>query len=64
MAGRLGSAHETAGIPLTEYRLFRVRTPDKGTRRIHVILYAKGDLRGATAPTDQLPIEEYTGRRP
>jgi hypothetical protein len=35
----------------------------QGTRQIHVILYAKGDLRGATAPTDQLPIEEYTGRR-
>jgi len=30
----------------------------KGTRQIHVILYAKGGLRGAPTSTDRLPIED------
>ena len=30
----------------------------KGTRQIRVILYAKGDLHGARAPADELPIED------
>jgi hypothetical protein len=30
----------------------------QGTRQIRVILYAKGALNGATAPADELPIED------
>jgi hypothetical protein len=30
----------------------------KGTRQIHVILYAKGPRHGVTAPADELPIED------
>jgi len=32
--------------------------PRKGTRQIGVILYAKGRLHGASAPTNELPIED------
>jgi hypothetical protein len=57
--------HRHPGMDLRDelIRLVRDDRASKGTRQIRVILYAKGDLHGARAPADELPIEDILARR-